>query len=173
MVYPALAILNRIRRGLVDEAFNEDLSELALKELPKYYQVRFTNLQAAMGIEQLKILDCNNEKRRRNGELLNTLLKDHRKITIPSVISHVESIYLNYVVKVKDRERIMDALFKKGIDVTKGFLIDCSAHQLFKDYQTDSPHAQLLSQQGMYLPVYPSLKDEDIHYIVKALKEVI
>lgn len=67
----------------------------------------------------------------------------------------------------------MDALFKKGIDVTKGFLIDCSAHQLFKDYQTDSPHAQLLSQQGMYLPVYHSLKDEDIHYIAKTLKEVV
>jgi len=173
MVYPALAIANKIKRGIVDEVFNEDLSELTLKEPPAHYQVRFTNLQAAMGIEQLKILDLNNAKRRKNGELLSNLLKDHKDIAIPSVIPDVESTYLNYVITLKDRERVMDRLFKNGIDVTKGFLIDCSAHQLFKNYQTDSPHAQLVSQQGFYLPVYPSLEDEDILYIARTLKEVI
>ena len=67
----------------------------------------------------------------------------------------------------------MDGLFRKGIDATKGFLIDCSSHQLFKDYHTESPDARLLSQQGLYLPIYPSLKDEDIHFIAETLKEVI
>jgi dTDP-4-amino-4,6-dideoxygalactose transaminase len=126
-----------------------------------------------MGIEQLKILDRNNEKRKKNGELLNALLKDHKEIDIPSVIPDAESTYLNYVIKVKDRERIMEELFKKGIDVTKGFLIDCSSHQLFKDYQTESFHARFLSQQGFYLPLYPSLKDKDVYYISETLKEVV
>jgi len=173
MVYPFLAIANKVKKGMVDEAFNEDLSELAKDEPPAYYRVKFTNLQAAMGIEQLKVLDYNNEKRRKNGELLNTLLKNHKEIAIPSVIPDVKSTYLNYVIKVKDRERVMDELFGKGIDVTKGFLIDCSSHQLFKDYHTESPHARLLSQQGLYLPIYPSLKDEDIRFIAETLKEVI
>ena len=173
MVYPVLAIVNKIKRGMIDEAFNEDLSELTRSEPPAYYRVKFTNLQAAMGIEQLKILDRNNEKRKKNGELLNALLKDHKEIDIPSVIPDAESTYLNYVIKVKDRERIMEELFKKGIDVTKGFLIDCSSHQLFKDYQTESFYARFLSQQGFYLPIYPSLKDKDVYYIAETLKEVV
>jgi len=173
MVYPFLAIVNKVKKGMVDEAFNEDLSELTQSEPPAYYRVKFTNLQAAMGIEQLKVLDYNNEKRRKHGELLNTLLKDHKEIALPSVIPEVKSTYLNYVIKAKDRERVMDGLFRKGIDATKGFLIDCSSHQLFKDYQTESPDARLLSQQGLYLPIYPSLKDEDIHFIAETLKEVI
>ena len=173
MVYPVLAIITKVKRGMIDEAFNEDLSELTQSEPPAYYQVKFTNLQAAMGIEQLKTLDYNNEKRRKNGEFLNTLLKDHKEIAIPSVLPDVKSIYLNYVIKVKDREKVMDELFRKGIDVTKGFLIDCSSHQLFKNYPTESPHAQFLSQQGLYLPIYPSLKNKDIYYIAETLKEVV
>ena len=173
MVYPVLVTVNKFKKGIVEESFNEDLSELALNEPPSYYKVRFTNLQAAMGIEQLKTLDCNNKKRKRNGELLSSLLRDCEHVTIPSVTPHAESTYLNYVITLENRERVMERLFKKGVDVTKGFLLDCSAHPLFKDFYTESPHAQLFSQQGFYLPVYPSLSDKDICYIAETLKEVV
>ena len=172
MVYPVLSIAKKFKKSIIEESFNEDLHELSLSEPPAYYKVRFSNLQAAMGVEQLKSLDRNNQKRRKHAELLSSLLKGAQAVTIPSVISGVESTYLNYVVKLENPDRVIDRLFKKGVDVTKGFLIDCSSHQLFRDYETESPHARALSQKGLYIPIYPSLRDDDIHYIAETLKEV-
>jgi dTDP-4-amino-4,6-dideoxygalactose transaminase len=173
VVYPALALAKKFKKGIVEESFNEDLGELSLSAPPPYYRVRFANLQAAMGVEQLKSLDGNNQKRKKNAELLSSLLKDAGAVTIPSVIPGVESTYLNYVVKLKNPDGVMDRLFTKGIDATRGFLIDCSSHQLYQDYRSESPHACDLSRQGLYLPIYPSLTEKDIHYIADTLKQVV
>jgi len=173
VVYPALALVKKFKSGIIEESFNEDLRELSLSEPPAYYRVRFANLQAAMGVEQLKSLDRNNQKRRKNAELLSSLLKDAGAVTIPSVIPGVESTYLNYVVKLENPDEVIDRLFNKGVDATRGFLIDCSSHQLYKDYHSESPHACRLSLQSLYLPIYPSLKEKDIYYIADTLKQVI
>jgi dTDP-4-amino-4,6-dideoxygalactose transaminase len=172
VVYPALALVKKFKRGIIEESFNEDLGELSLSAPPAYYRVRFANLQAAMGVEQLKSLDRNNQKRRKNAELLSSLLKDAGAVTIPSVIPGVESTYLNYVVTLKNPDGVIDRLFQKGVDATRGFLIDCSSHPLFKDYHSESPHAGHLARQGLYLPIYPSLTEKDIHYIADTLKRV-
>ena len=173
VVYPALALVKKFKRGIIEESFNEDLRELSLSEPPAYYKTRFANLQAAMGVEQLKSLDCNNQKRRKNAELLSSLLRGVPAVTTPSVIPGVESTYLNYVVKLENPDRVIDRLFKKGVDVTKGFLIDCSSHQLFGTDHPESPHARRLSRESLYLPIYPSLKEKDIRYIAETLKKVV
>jgi len=83
------------------------------------YNYRMTDLQAALGIEQLKKLEDFTAKRIRNAELLNRLIKIEG-LTTPYKTNNVRHVYHQYVVRVEEgfaasRERLMEYLQANGV----------------------------------------------------------
>ncbi|MDD5773545.1 MAG: DegT/DnrJ/EryC1/StrS family aminotransferase [bacterium] len=173
LIYPVLWFFSKFGGNPADKMFDENYDELAMRKIPEHYKLKFTNLQAAIGIEQIKNLDIMNDKRITNANYLDQFLKDEKVIGLPQIIPNCKSIYLNYCIRIENREKIIRKLFEYGIDATRGYLNDCSGEEIFKEFNTESPDSKKLYHTGMYLPVYPALKKKDMEFIAGILKKVV
>lgn len=91
------------------------------------YNFRFTEIQAAIGIEQLKKLKKINEKRNELAHYLLKNLKGLKGISLPEEIPNINMVYhilcLQYDEKATGlpKKIYMEALQKEGINVTIGY----------------------------------------------------
>lgn len=169
-VYPVLLLISAMKFDFIDKMFNEDPEEMLATELPEYYKRKFANMQAVIGLEQLKTVDYNNNKRRENALYLYELLKDSHEIKLPETIDGAKNIFLNFFTQTENREELIMKLLRKGIDSTKGFLVACSYENWLSRYFKECPVSLNLTKNGLYLPIYPSLDKKDIEYIAASLK---
>jgi len=171
-VYPFIYLLslieNRILYNLLRNRKPIDLMRITSLEKHK---LKFTNLQALIGLEQLESIDNNNDWRINNANILSTLLKE-TNMKIPQTLPYVKNIYLNYVIRVKDRESVIKKLLRRGIDVTAGYIESCSSLKEFREFKASSPESDTLSQDNLYLPIQPPLNRKHMHYIYRSLKEI-
>tara|TARA_X000000950_G_C13919042_1_gene662415 strand:- start:2691 stop:3854 length:1164 start_codon:yes stop_codon:yes gene_type:complete len=146
------------------------------------WNLRMTNLQAAVGVAQLEQLDRNLRKKRWIGNLYNDLLKDIEGIQLPLArTDFAENIYWVYGI-VLDENMKMDAseVMKKLISLD----VDCrpffySLHKqpvfvkkgMFKGLKF--PVSEKLSKFGFYLPSGIAIKEEQIYKVVKILKKIL
>jgi dTDP-4-amino-4,6-dideoxygalactose transaminase len=150
--------------------FTSDYDENKIT-LPKDYLERMVDLEARVGIEQLKKYP---EILRRKEEMAGYYdrhlqpIKD--KVVLPPLM--VGATYSHYVVRVPDRIKTIEALRRKGIQL--GWLIEYSVPEMpvYRQYKTGSyPNSYLCSQTTVNLPLYPGLKTRDLDYINKKFIE--
>ncbi|MDE1871038.1 MAG: DegT/DnrJ/EryC1/StrS family aminotransferase [Candidatus Micrarchaeota archaeon] len=135
------------------------------------YNYRMTNLQAAIGAAQVKRLDDMVEKRRWVASTYNKFLKD-----APGVVTHPEmawakNVYWYYTILVEKRKRdkLIDDLEARNIESRPAFY---PIHKLPVYRKRENlPVAADLGARGINLPSGPSLTEEQIAYIVDAIKE--
>lgn len=127
-----------------------------------------TDLNAALGIVQLKKLHDMNDKRKSisdrydnafNGRIDRLKIKDDRTTS-----------YHLYVIKVNNRDELYSILKKNGIDTSVHFT-PIHKHTYYKekyDYINENyPVANKVFEQSLSLPIYPDLSDEDVEYIIE------
>jgi dTDP-4-amino-4,6-dideoxygalactose transaminase len=170
-VYPLLYISDLINNTKISEFFDE--KEIILKEIPLSYRKRLTNLQATLGIEQLKKLDKVNEKRISNAHLLSDLLNDVKNIKIPFELPNAKHIYLNYAIRVKNKDLVSKRLLKKGIDTKRKYITSCSSMRIFKEFQTHCPISEKLAEETLCLPIHTWLTKDDIFRVAETVEEVV
>ena len=152
--------------------FTSDYDENKIT-MPGDYLVRMVDLEARVGIEQLKkypeILRRKEEMARYYDRHLQPI-KD--KVALPPLIAG--ATYSHYVVRVPDRIKTIEAMYRQGIQL--GWLIEYSLPEMpvYQPYKTGSyPNADLCSQTTINLPLYPGLKTRDLDYIIKKFTESI
>lgn len=169
---------------------NDDIAETCKLlrnhgESKKYYHVilgynyRMTNIQAALGIVQLKRLEEFNEKRIRNAEYLNRHLKVEGLIT-PHKERNVRHVYNQYVVKIENefpmsRDEFMKYLQEKGIGCAVHYPMPIYKQPLYRKLgfnDVKCPNAEDLSSKVLSLPVHPALTKEDLKYIVEVINNL-
>lgn len=144
------------------------------------YNYRMTNMQAAIGLGQLKNIDWHMAQRRRVAELYDKyfdelfsegyLVKQH----IPNEATHVYWMYciaLTDKIKV-ERDVVMERMERKNIEMRPLFY---PMHVMppYKDTSVSCPIAEKISEKGICLPSHAMLAEENIQYIVECLKESI
>lgn len=143
------------------------------------YNYRMTDIQAAMGIVQLKKLEGFNNKRIQNADYLDKHIKLDRIIT-PYKEKDVRHVYHQYVVKVdgdsKDREKLIDYLKSKGIGCAVHYPIPIHRQPLYQnlgytDENVNCPVAQELADTVLSLPVHPNLTKIDLKYIADTINK--
>lgn len=146
------------------------------------WNMRMTNLQAALGLAQLERLSEFAQHKRRMGRLYNDLLADVTGLQLPlEKTNYAENIYWVYGLLLNedtgvDAMDVMGRLAKKGIGTRPFF---CPMHKqpvllrmgLFKD--ENYPVAERLYQQGFYIPSGMALSDEQIEESAAAVREVL
>ena len=143
------------------------------------YNYRITDLQAALGLSQLKKIKKNIEVRRflwnRYKEKLNNLKAIDLPIEKDNAISawHIYPIRLNNKAK-KSRREVFDFLRKANIGVQVHY-IPIHFHSLYKKLfgyaKGDFPVAEKYYESALSLPLYVSLSKQDQDYVIRKLKE--
>ena len=144
------------------------------------YNLRMTNIAAAIGRVQLKKLDAWNEKRIENARLLTGGISKINGLTPPYTDPRVKHVFHQYVIRVEDefslsRDELMAKLREKGIGSAVHYPMPVHHQPLYQKlgYPKDiCPNAIEASKKVLSLPVHPAVSEEDIAYIIKTLEEL-
>lgn len=146
------------------------------------WNLRMTNLQAALGLAQLERLGEFVQRKRRMGGRYSELLADLPGVQLPlAKTAYAENIYWVYGLLLDDElglnaEEIMSRLAEKGIGTRPFF---CPMHMqpvlqhmgLFKGERY--PVAERLYRQGFYIPSGIALTAEEIDMAAAMVREVL
>ena len=143
------------------------------------YNYRLTDIQSALGISQLKKLNLFIKRRKEIAEIYNKKLKNLSLFEIPKVQKNISHAYHLYPLKIRfDKLRISkDMLLKKlrmkGINLQVHY-IPIHHHKLYKlKINTYLPNTESFFKQAISLPVYFSLKNNQISYVLKNLLKIV
>jgi len=146
------------------------------------WNLRMTNLQAALGLAQLEKLEIFVKRKRYMGNCYNKLFSDLNNVQLPLAnTDYAENIYWVYGLLLDDElgidaEEIMRRLSEKGIGSRPFF---CPMHMqpalqkmgFFKGERY--PVAERLYRQGFYIPSGMALTEEQIEESAKVVQEVL
>ncbi|MEA3352462.1 MAG: DegT/DnrJ/EryC1/StrS family aminotransferase [Campylobacterota bacterium] len=135
-----------------------------------------TDMNAALGIEQLKKLDWMNEKRRYIAQKYTESFIDNENIVLPYIKSDRETSWHLYVIKINNRNKIIEKLKELGIGTSVHF-IPIHKHTYYKDrfnyINEDYPVSNKLFEQSLSLPIYPDMSDYDINYVIENILRLV
>ena len=146
------------------------------------WNMRMTNLQAALGLAQLERLDARVEKKRAIGRRYNQLLAGVGSIERqPAKTDYAENIYWVYGMVLKagvkaDAAGIMQALDKRGVG-TRPFFYPMHRQPvllrrgLFQGLSL--PVSERIAERGFYIPSGVALSDDEMEYVAQAVTEVL
>ena len=133
------------------------------------YNFRMTNIAAAIGVEQLKKLDGNNESRIKNAGYFTEQLSDI--VEVPHVIPDVKHVYHQYTIKTGGRDALQEHLKAQNVGSIIYYPQPLHLFETLKDYQHgDLTNAEDVAKQVISLPVHPGLDQEDLERIVEGVK---
>jgi UDP-4-amino-4,6-dideoxy-N-acetyl-beta-L-altrosamine transaminase len=150
---------------------------------PWYYQqielgfnYRMTDIQAALGLAQLRKVEKFVERRHYLAERYNEKLND-LPVTIPYQHPETESAWHLYVIRVEAarRREIFERLRAEGILVNVHYIpVHTQPYYERVGFKTgDFPEAEAYYREALTLPLYYGLKEEEQDYVIGRLQEII
>jgi dTDP-4-amino-4,6-dideoxygalactose transaminase len=144
------------------------------------FNLRMTDLGAAIGLAQLKKVEAFNQKRIENSALMSEKLKGVRGIVTPVVRQGCRHVFHQYTIRVTDgfptdRDGLSKVLNATGIGNSVFYPVPIHMQKLYKElgYEESHPVAERAAREVMSLPVHPSITKEDIEIIANAIMGVI
>lgn len=133
------------------------------------FNLRMTDIHAAIGRVQLKKLVEITDKRIENANYLNLKLESDFLPVVPNNFVHV---FHQYTVRVeKNREDFSAKLSSMGIGNDVYYPTQVHKLQSFSS-RVDLPETELATKEVLSLPVHPGLKKKDLRNIVYAFNSV-
>ena len=142
------------------------------------FNYRLTDIQACLGISQLKRLDEFVAKRRDLAKKYSDEFRDVSGIEIPSISFLETSSWHLYVIKVKSstkRGALFNDLRIQGIGVNVHY-IPIHLQPFYKNLgfkKGDFPKSEDYYERCLSLPLFPDLSEKDFKFIVKIVKELL
>lgn len=144
------------------------------------YNYRMTDIEAAIGIEQLKKLPKFNQLRIKNAKYLNKNLGKIGGIIVPEPVKDAMHVYHQYTIRITDefplkRDEVLEKLTEAGIGTAVFYPLPINEQKVYKDlgYKANTPIVEKVSKEVLSLPVHPGLKQKDLIYIVKTFQTMV
>ena len=134
------------------------------------FKYHMNDITAVIGLAQLKVLEEHNSIRRRYAKKYDKAFKDVKWIETPVEKDYAYSAWHNYVVKVPARNELNEYLRAKGISTGVHYM-PLHLHPIYKNIKADVPVAEQIWKKIVLLPMFPSLTDEQVDYIINSVKE--
>ena len=139
------------------------------------FNYRMTDIQAAVGIEQLKRLDDILAERRKLAAMYGKLLENIPDIKLLSTDNTILPNWQSYPVRLLDRDslgqkEIMQRLLDKGIATRRG-IMNAHQEQGYQEANWSLPKSELCRDRTILLPLFPGIGNANIEYIASALSE--
>jgi dTDP-4-amino-4,6-dideoxygalactose transaminase len=136
------------------------------------YNYRMTDIQAAVGREQLKRVPEIVETRRRLAARYNELLQNNIGIELPVEPANRRSNWQSYSVTLPahcNQRAVMQAMLDAGIATRRGIM--CSHREDLYKNGWDLPNSEFAQDRRIILPLYHVMTDEEQITVAEALKK--
>ncbi len=137
---------------------------------------RMDGIQGAVLGVKLKHLDVGNARRHAHALLYDQLLGGLEEVITPSEAPHNRHVYHVYAVRVKDRDRVLEALAEKGISCGIHYPIPVHLQEAYRFLgwrEGSFPVAERCAAEFLSLPMFPELTGEQIHAVADELKRCL
>ncbi|TEU15000.1 MAG: hypothetical protein E3J21_14400 [Anaerolineales bacterium] len=138
------------------------------------YATRYTNLQARIGLAQLRKSDFILSQRRALAKLYGEILREIPGLTPAPTVEGAS--YALYTVRVKDRDAICfcQQMRARGIETGRTFNYALPNLEKYRSYARGPyPYAEQTSQEVINLPAHTDLTEKQIHYIADNVRQVL
>jgi perosamine synthetase len=159
-LFPLIYLFSSFKIDLIENIFSEKASSLSKNDF-KLFPLALHNY---VGVRELRRLDGSNSKRISNGTYFLRELQSIKNLSLPLMSENIINIFTNFPIRLKDRDRVIEELLKRGINTSKGYM---------NALADDSPNAKSLEQSILHIPIYPSLTESELLYICQAIKQVM
>lgn len=149
------------------------------------YNLKATDMQAAIGVEQLKKFPQFIEKRKHNwNRLYKALESEHEKIILPEPCENSEPSWFGFMITCKDvieRNKVTRYIEDHNIQTRLLFSGNLTKHPCFDEIRNSSNYrivgdlnnTDIIMKNSFWVGVYPGMSDEMIDYMAKIIKEAI
>lgn len=141
----------------------------------KGYNNRLDTLQAAIVRVKLKYLDKWNEMRKKNADAYNKALSK-LDVILPSVNKFCEHVYHLFVIRIQNRDGLLEYLKSKGIFCGIHYPIPIHLQKACSDlnYKNgDFPITEKCAKEVISLPMFPELTKDEINYIAEEIDKFL
>lgn len=135
---------------------------------------RLDGLQAAVLRVKLKYLDECNERRREIAARYDAAFEN--ACICPSERPGCRHVYHLYVVRVKQRDQVLNQLKERGVMAGVHYPISLpllKAYQSMGHAAADSPVASRLQNEILSLPIHGHMSDEQVQYVIENFLDVL
>lgn len=161
--------LNDHQRHQADRVIIEEYLEVG-------FNYRMTDVQAAIGIEQMKRLDGILARRRALARQYDEALASLAGVQTPYAPDDVLPNYQSYALRLRDefplrRNELLAALLQRGIACRRGVM---TSHRepAYRDDPVHLPITEAASDETLLLPLFPQMTDDEQRRVVQALFEL-
>lgn len=141
------------------------------------YNYRMTDMQAAMGIEQLRKLDGFIQERREQAARYDAAFAGMRGVVVPVSPPYTQHTYQSYWIRFLpesgvDRNALLQALAARGISCRRG-IPPAHLEPMFAHLTASGlPVTEQLGQQVMFLPVFNGLTPAQQDLVIAGIQEL-
>ena len=150
------------------------------------YNLKVTDMQAAIGCEQLKKLPAFVERRKKNWSFLHAALEDMQdKLILPEAAPNSDPSWFGFMMTVRegvDREKVVRYLEGKGIQTRMLFSGNLIKHPCFDEMRESGEGYRIVGGLGntdrimrdtFWIGVYPGMTDEMLEYMASTIIRAI
>jgi len=168
--------LRRLRQHAMDQSAlaRHAARDVVIEHYPERgWNARMTDLQAAIGLRQLAVLDSILAERRRLAERYTAALADLDAVETPYEPEYAERTWQSYPVRIgagapAEAEELMRLLLGDGIATRRGVM--AIHHEAsYAGSGTELPHTDAAAREVVLLPLFPGLSNEAQDYVVERL----
>lgn len=178
--------------NLCKHRFDKQYGELPLGYDHKYvyshfgYNLKATDMQAAVGVAQLKKFPHFVERRRHNFErLLNGLHEVSEKLILPVPCENSNPSWFGFLLTCKNgvcRNKVVQYIEEHGIQTRMLFAGNLIKHPCFDEMRKSGKGYRVIGElkntdrimnDTFWVGVYPGMSDEKIDYMIKIIKEAV
>ena len=143
-----------------------------LDPLPEGYLERYTNVQAAMGLEGLNYLAEWTQRTRDHAEFMDGNLAGLTGVRIPAVPPDRVHVYYQYCVYVPERDDLVRRCIRRGLDIETLHVDVCTRVSLFGPGLAAAPGADRAAG-AVQLPIYAGLNESQLAHVCLTVKQAL
>lgn len=145
------------------------------------FKYNMTDIQAAIGLQQLRRFPKMQDRRRQIVEMYNEAFSHHSAFVTPVTRSHVTNAWHLYVLRLRagelsiGRDQFIQEMTARKIGTSVHF-IPIHMHSFYRDkysyHPDDFPIANAAYQNMLSLPLSPSMSDQDVADVIEAVLDI-
>ncbi len=145
------------------------------------YKYNTTDINAAMGIEQLKILDWMQKERERIAERYNSAFNTEEGI-VPYVVKedrttawHLYPLRLDMEALTINRNQFINEMNARGIGTSVHFkpIYRFTYYKNLGYQSAHYPESEWVYERSLSIPIFPGMSDEEIDYVIGNTLDII
>lgn len=163
----------------INDRIRHESRRVIFEEYPEIgYNYRMTDIQAAIGIQQLNKLDNIIKKRRELAAKYIKELSDVECIRLPYEPDGYISNFQSFSIYVKpncpvSRDELIQKLLNEGISTRRGIMTAHRETAYQNRGKISLPVTEDTADNSLLLPLYYSLTDEEISFVIKCIRSIL